>query len=925
MKNRTRSAPLMILRKTQNPWLAAAIFLIASFPAHAQQETPTIVAPAPAQPGTPVKVESTTTTQVPSPNLPGQPPVQMPPPPPPAQVQTGTRVQATTPAPPPAPAMPVPTPPPPMPQSGELQTLQFLDVDATEILAIYEQLTGKILVRDQGLAGIKLYVDSKLPISKEDRIKLIEATLFLNGFTLIPDKGKMVRVIGPSKGPNVANQAIRLLCQIGDVPESDDVVSFFMPLEYLDPMATQQLFQQLLQPPNPFGKIVPAPNASALILTDKGSIIHELSKLRELIDVPPSRLATGFVQLERADAERVAMILNDVIESRNAATQSASRGQGGVGVTITPPQPPPQNAPEALIQAIARARGGDQAVVRAAGGNAAQDFNVLSRDTTLVADPRTNRILVITHPANFEYVEALIREFDVAVELTKPFIKSLRYVPASEVMPILAEVLQEEADTMIRTSEGGAIAPGGTTGGSGTSRSGLSGSRTSTSSGSRASSSRSSTSARSRSGSSSARGGGARGGLTSGRSGGAGGLVAEGGPMSMSIGKIRLISDDRSNTIMVMGPPESVTKVETILEQLDQRPKQVYLAVVIGRLAVGENLDYAVDVFQKFYPAATKGKSYGYAVGSRNRQPHPYPAPSSLTDLADIPDIAGLTIYGSISKSIDAFVEALESTDRFEIISRPSIYTANNRTASIINGERIAVPASTIQSDTGDNFRTNIEYEEIVLQIEVTPLINSENEITLQVYQLNENRTGETEIDGNFIPDIATQELSTEITVANKSTVLLGGLITTDVSDNSSGWPLLHRIPILGGLFGGKSNSSSKTELVILIQPVVLDTDAETMHNTIVELDQTQLGYKWLEANAITNATPGPNNLVETRNFELQEAERQRLLQEQTAQPRVLPSKIPVAVPVKPQPAPATTPKNGPRGKYSPISTKHGR
>lgn len=921
----------MTLRNTRNPWLAAAIFLIASFPAHTQQE----VAPAPApQPPGPVKVQSTTTVQVPvptpNPEARPQPPVQMPAPPPAptAQIQTATQVRPTTPAPPaPVVAPPAPAAMPAPQQAGELQTLQFLDVDATEILAIYEQLTGKILVRDQGLAGIKLYVDSKLPISKDDRIRLIEATLFLNGFTLIPDKGNMVRVIGPSKAPSVANQAIRLLCRVEDIPDSDDVVSYFMPLEYLDPMATQQLFQQLLQPPNPFAKVVAAPNAAALIVTDKGSIIHELIKLRTLIDVPPSRLATGFVQLERADAERVAMILNDVIESRNSATQSASRGQGGVNVNIAPQPQPPQNAPEALIQALARARGGDQAVVRQAGGPGAQDFNVLSRDTTLVADPRTNRILVITHPSNFEYIEALIREFDVAVELTKPFIKSLRYVPASEVMPILAEVLQEEADTMVRTSEGGgAIAPGAG-GGTGTSRSGLTGSRTGTTGGSRASSSRSSTSSRSRS---SPSGAGGRSGLTSGRSGGSGGLAPESGPMSMSIGKIRLISDDRSNTIMVMGPPESVTKVETILEQLDQRPKQVYLAVVIGRLAVGENLDYAADIFQKFYPNPAKGKSYGFAGSLRNRSGDAV-TPNALNTVEDLAEIAipGLSIYGSISKSIDAFLEVFESTTRFEIISRPSIYTANNRTASIINGERIAVPASTVQSDTGDNFRTNIEYEEIVLQIEVTPLINSENEITLQVYQLNENRTDTTTIDENEIPNIATQELSTEITVANRSTVLLGGLITTEVGDDSSGLPFFHRIPIIGGLFGGKSQSGRKTELVILIQPIVLDTDAETMHNTVVEMDQTQMGYKWLEANSITNATRGPNTLIETMAFE--EAERRRLIQQQSAQPHVLPTKIPVAKPIQPQPAatpapaPAASPKNGPRGKYSPISTKHGR
>lgn len=873
---------------------------------------------------------ATTAQDNPSPAAaPQPPPVQMPPPPPPRT--TPNPIAAPAPAdtpqvPVPSTPNPEPTTPNPEPSPGaDLQTLQFLDVDATEILAVYEQLTGKILIRDQGLAGVKLYIDSKRRISRDDRIRLIEATLFLNGFTLIPDKSNMVRVIGPAKGPNVANQAIRLLATEEEVPDSDDVVSYFMPLEFLDPISTQQIFTQLLQPPNPFGKIVAAPNASALIITDKGSIIRELIRLREKIDVAPSRLATKFVQLERADAERVTMILNEVIEARNATTQTATRSGGGA----PPPQPPPQNAPDALIQALNRARGGDGQPGHQGAQGGAQDFNVLSRDTTLVADPRTNRILVITHPSNFEYIRELIMEFDIAVDLTKPFVRPLRYVQASEVMPILSEVLMEEADTMVRTSEGGGIVPGAG-GGTGSSRSGLSGistgaggSRTGTS-GSRPTTSRSSTSARSRSGSS-------RGGLASGRSGGSGGLVSEGGPSSISIGKIRLIADDRSNTIMVMGPPESITKVDTILEQLDQRPKQVYLAVVIGRLSVGENLDYAVDVFQKFYPNAAKGKSYGAAAGSRNRLGNQnlvggVAAPNTLDEVSDflvdgVATGAGLTIYGSISKSIDAFLEALESTDRFEIISRPSIYTANNRTASIINGERIAVPASTIQSDTGDNFRTNIEYEEIVLQIEVTPLINSANEITLQVYQLNETQSGITVIDGNPIPDIATQELSTEITVANRSTVLLGGLITTQVDDASSGWPLLHRIPILGGLFGSKSQSGSRTELVILIQPVVLDTDVDTMQNSIVEMDQTQLGYKWLEANGITNATPGPSSLLETRQHDIQEAERQILLQQQAQQPRVLPSQYPVALPAETnQPAKSST---GPRGIYSPISTKH--
>ncbi|HPA16864.1 MAG TPA: secretin N-terminal domain-containing protein [Verrucomicrobiae bacterium] len=904
-------------------WLAIAAALLGFGLIQAQDSA----APAPNK----VEAAAPVQVQAPAPNPAAQPPppVQMPPPPPPRIVPSQVAPAAPpTITPPPAtplamPAAPAPTPPssPQQASDSDLQTLQFLDVDATEILAVYEQLTGKILIRDQGLAGVKLYVDSRRPISKDDRIHLIEATLFLNGFTLLPDKGNMVRVIGPSKGPNVANQAILLLCREEDVPQTDDVVSYFMPLEFLDPTATQQLFTQLLQPPNPFAKVVAAPNASALIITDKGSIIHELIKLRQLVDVPPSRLATGFVQLERADAERVTQILNEVIESRNTATQAAMRSGGG-SIGQPPPQPPPQNAPEALIQALSRARGGDQATARA-GAGASQDFNVLSRDTTLVADPRTNRILVITHPANFEYIQQLIMEFDVAVELTKPFIRPLRYIQASEVMPILSEVLTEEADTQIRTSEGGGVSAPSAVGGTGTSRSGLSGSRTGSSRTSTSARSRTSSSASSRGASSSSSRGGRSGGLNSGRSGGAGGLVSEGGPMSMSIGKIRLIADDRSNTIMVMGPPESVTKVETILEQLDQRPKQVYLAVVIGRLRLTENLDYSVDVYQKYYPGSFvdhkqpwRQKSFGAAGSSRGRGlDRMLVDPDTLTSMADFAKAAaGFSIYGSISKSIDAFLEALESTGRFEIISRPSVYTANNRTASIISGDRVAVPASTYQSDTGDNFRTNIEYEEIVLQIEVTPLINSQNEITLQVYQLNETQNGFTTIDNNKIPNIATQELSTEITVANRATVLLGGLITTDVSDLSSGFPLLHRIPILGALFGGKSNTGDRKELVVLIQPIVLDSDADTMRNTTVELDQTDLGNKWLEASGITNAARGVSTEVETRNFELEQARRQRLLQQQAQEPALLPSQYPEALPaLEPQPATKIPPKGKPR------------
>jgi len=101
--------------------------------------------------------------------------------------------------------------------------------------------------------------------------------------------------------------------------------------------------------------------------------------------------------------------------------------------------------------------------------------------------------------------------------------------------------------------------------------------------------------------------------------------------------------------------------------------------------------------------------------------------------------------------------------------------------------------------------------------------VNSDNEVTLKISFINEDIVGSQIVSGNTIPTIGTEELFTTVKVPNNGTVLLGGLITENSADNKTGVPILSRIPGLGKIFSSTSKVTSKEELVIMIQPKIVD------------------------------------------------------------------------------------------------------
>ncbi|MDR1303660.1 MAG: hypothetical protein LBK76_00400, partial [Verrucomicrobiales bacterium] len=569
---------------------------------------------------------------------------------------------------------------------------------------------------------------------------------------------------------------IAIYANLADLPRGDQIVSYYMPLRYISPAEAQPVLQANIIPHQTYGSLVPVPHAQAIVITDNASTIRQLAKLKDLIDVPPAKFTSQFVTLQRADAERVADAISKLLDSRKKA-QSATTG-AAAGQTAAAA---PQSADTTL-----------------------NERNLVAGDVELLPDARTNRILVITRPINFDYIKDLIEEFDRAVTLTSPYERPLKYVMAGEALPVLETLLMDSG-----TQQAGSLS--------------LQDAR------------------KNRQGNASP---------TQNQGGSDGRANADStlqenqdtAPEAVMVGKTRLIADKQANSIIVIGPPESVDKARAILDKLDKKPPQVYLSAVIGQLTVGDDTELAVDLLQKFSHAG----DFGVASSSKTSRDGFLPNPADLiTPDAFIKATQGLSIYGTIGSALDYYIKALESTSRFKIISRPGVFTTNNKVAVISTGQRIAVPSSTLSSlnnaDTG-SVVSNIDYTDVLLKLEVMPLINSEREVTLKIKQTNDSVVGSQSISGNSIPTIGTQVVDTTITVPNQATVVLGGMIAEEHQTEENGVPILKDIPLLGYLFKGTNKTNRRTELIIMIQPIVVGDNDELRATSQTEQNLNQVG-----------------------------------------------------------------------------------
>lgn len=711
------------------------------------------------------------------------------------------------------------------------------------LAGLYRKYTGRRVIVAKAAADAEFSFVQEAspqdPLTFAKAAELLRKAATIENFVFVPDaQDPNLDVLTLATGGlRPTGRGVDVYNENDPLPDGDAVISYVMILNYIKPAEAVNTFTAIIGQFGAFGSIAAVPNASAVVITENTSLIRKLIDLKKEIDKPGSVQATRFIKVQYADVTEIAETISELVSAQQ-------EGQKTAGVQRT-------GAPGA--NAAPAANGA------AAAGAATPGAATAGEDTPvqIVPDPRTNRIFVMGRPVDLLFVEGLVREFDVETSEKNFLRRKLRFLTVSEFLPIASDAL-----TRAFSGTGGEGGQSGGQGGGQNANRPQAQARQDGTTGGRGSSGRNSTMG---SNSSGMGGSGSGSGFGGGGSGGLSDPSVSTAPESVLVGRTLLVADNITNSVVVQGPPAGLEIIQRLIDQLDTKPDQVLISCVFGQLGISDGWSFGMDYVQTLDGGKKAGGRGGAGTGGNLPLGGYTPAvPGSTTTVTKpsgdiitttieaIPAIGtlfdpgtytgdvGLGVYGLIGNNLHAYLTAKQSDSNFKVLSRPTIFTANNQKGSIVSGTRIAVPTNSYSYANSSGPSTNFEYQDVALKLEVIPLVNSNSEITLKIYltsdDVGENRSVGTGDNAYDIPDILNRELITTVTVPNNETVVLGGLITESTKDNQSGIPILSRIPGIGPLFGTKSKGSSESELIVFIQPSIV-RDPQTLNDAQTDMD----------------------------------------------------------------------------------------
>ncbi len=291
--------------------------------------------------------------------------------------------------------------------------------------------------------------------------------------------------------------------------------------------------------------------------------------------------------------------------------------------------------------------------------------------------------------------------------------------------------------------------------------------------------------------------------------------------------------DERTNTLLVQETSEYLREIKTILKALDIPVKQVQIEskIVIANddfsRGLGVKLGYSVRTSPLVLDGAKTNNSViigggiggdtsvATGTGFLNADNASTPQENYQVSLPITSPTGALKMFvgrqGSYLLNLE--LQAAQAEGRGEIVSSPTVITANQREATIESGTEIPY------LEASSSGATSVSFKKAVLSLKVTPQITPDKRIIMDL-RVNKDSVG-TIFSG--IPSIDTNNLITQVLVENGETVVLGGVYETTETNNRGSIPLLGDIPMVGVLFRNKTKTQKKKELLVFITPQIID------------------------------------------------------------------------------------------------------
>ena len=411
----------------------------------------------------------------------------------------------------------------------------------------------------------------------------------------------------------------------------------------------------------------------------------------------------------------------------------------------------------------------------------------LQGNTNITIDERTNQLILVTHPANIALIDSVIDNIDIdAAPLTASEVFSLKQAKAEDVVKIIDEIItgqrksrEDDAKTANTKAPEQNVNP-------------LPASATANPNNNSNSNA------------------------------------------SLQFSEyVGLSADERINAIVAYGTQQDLKTLKTLIEKIDIPLPQVRIEAIITEVRLKEDQATGLNNFTINYDG-------GGVSSSGNRQAKF----SNLNNSGDVvnPFLSTTTALVSGKFSFEGLLELAESDSDVKVLSTPSIVVSHNEEGVINVSESRPIVTGSQTTLNSSNVRSNIEFRDIGIQLEVTPLIGADGSVQMEINQSADSISGTTSIDGNDQPIIGKREANSTITVSDGQIAVLAGLQQNEISDTSSFFPFIGRLPIIKKVLSGTTKSYNRTELIIFIRPTIIRNPEQSKKLSVDILESYEEG-----------------------------------------------------------------------------------
>lgn len=634
-------------------------------------------------------------------------------------------------------------------------TLDFKNVELTDLILTISELTGKNFLYDETVQG-KATIISPDSMTLDAAYQLFLTVLNVKGYTVVPsgNTNKIVSLKSAKESslPTLVN---------GKGKSTEQVITRVFRLKHLDVGIVAQTVLFPLMPAT--ANVAAYPPGNSLIITDTGANIERLAKIIRELDQPNVANEIEIIMLKNSQADDLAKALNETMSQPDAASPARRRA--------------------------------------ATGGNPANEV------LTKIIPYSAGRCVIVTASRDdMVIIKTLIARMDQEIDGTRSNI-NLCYLENADAVTLAATL--NEILSGIKTEAKGSKKEGSATGPLPV------------------------------------------------------GPISVGplSPGSLSTSPVTITADKPTNSLIINASLDNYKTIKQIIDKLDIKRKQVYVEALILELSMDATQRLGVSL-----QGAGTVNSNGFVFGSSNQNTGPIGMGDALTQKVapGAPDLLTKAIDGMLAggffnpitvtgpngnlitvPALSVLIDVSKTDTDVNLLSAPRLLTSDNEEAEIIVGSNVPIITGRL-TDVGSNDglaqRVSVERQDVALVLRFTPQITEGDLVRLNVYQEITSIAPATQAlvasvgsPSDVGPTFTKRVLRNTVLVENHKTVVLGGLIDTNVTESVTKVPILGDIPGLGWLFKRTSTQKEKTNLLIFINPTIIknakDLDLVTDRN----------------------------------------------------------------------------------------------